>query len=74
MRIISLLVAATLTACANHPLPIMKTASNPLLQPSPLPYEYPPFDRIKPDHFMPAFEVGMEESLEQVDTTASQLE
>ncbi|MCK5859946.1 MAG: M3 family metallopeptidase [Abyssibacter sp.] len=74
MRIISLLVAATLTACANHPLPIMKTASNPLLQPSPLPYEYPLFDRIKPDHFMPAFEVGMEESLEQVDTIASQSE
>ncbi len=72
MRIILLLAAATVAACANQPLPIMQTASNPLLQPSPLPYEYPPFDRIKPEHYMPAFEAGMAESLAEIDAITAQ--
>jgi peptidyl-dipeptidase Dcp len=41
-------------------------AANPLLTPSPLPFEYPPFDKIKDEHFTPAFEQGMTEELAEV--------
>ena len=34
---------------------------NPLLAPSPLPYELPPFDRIADTHYLPAIEAGIEE-------------
>ena len=45
-------------------------SANPLLQPSPLPYEYPPFDQIKDGHFSPAYELGMAEQLTEVDGIA----
>ncbi len=40
---------------------------NPLLRESPLPYLYPPFDRIADSHFPPAFAAGMEEHLREID-------
>ena len=43
----------------------MPTA-NPLFAPSPLPLGYPPFDRIKDEHFAPAFDLGMAEQLTEV--------
>jgi len=36
-------------------------ADNPLLQPWPQPLGLPPFDRIAPGHFAPAFEAAMRE-------------
>src|SRR5437868_6231918 len=44
---------------------------NPLLQESALPYHYPPFDKIKDEHFVPAIEAGMREQLKEVDTVAN---
>jgi peptidyl-dipeptidase Dcp len=41
-------------------------ADNPLLVESSLPFNYPPFDRIRNDHFLPAFEQGMKEMLAEV--------
>jgi len=43
---------------------------NPLLQPSPLPYQLPPFAAIKDDHFAPAFAQGMAEELQEIDAIA----
>ncbi len=40
--------------------------SNPLLSPSPLPYELPPFAEIRDEHFRPAFEQGMQEHLTEI--------
>ncbi|WP_078970108.1 M3 family metallopeptidase [Streptomyces natalensis] len=40
--------------------------SNPFFQPSELPYELPPFARIRQEHFLPAFERGMSEQLAEV--------
>src|SRR5688500_78207 len=40
--------------------------ANPLLTPSPLPFEYPPFDKIKDEHSLPAFEQGMADELAEV--------
>ncbi|GBQ11379.1 peptidyl-dipeptidase DCP [Swaminathania salitolerans LMG 21291] len=41
-------------------------ASNPLLTPSSLPYQAPPFDRIKDSDYVPAFEKGMAEHLAEI--------
>ncbi|MGY5125018.1 M3 family metallopeptidase [Streptomyces nigrescens] len=42
------------------------TASNPFFEPSDLPYELPPFARIRNDHFLPAFTRGMADQLAEV--------
>jgi len=46
-------------------------AANPLLSPSPLPYQLPPFEAIKDEHFLPAFEQGMVENLKEVAAIAT---
>ena len=46
-------------------------AVNPLLTPSELPYQLPPFDRIRPDHYRAAFAQGMEEQRAEVDEITS---
>ncbi len=44
---------------------------NPLLTESTLPYKFPPFDKIKNEHFKPAFEQGMSEHLKEVHAIAN---
>lgn len=44
-----------------------KEMENPLLTESPLPYGAPQFDKIRPEHFMPAFEAGMAEGRAEID-------
>ena len=46
-------------------------ASNPFYQASTLPFEYPHFDRITDEHFVPAMERGMTEHLQQVEQIAN---
>ncbi len=46
-------------------------APNPLLVESTLPYHLPPFDRIRNSDFQPAFEQGMAENLQEVETIAN---
>ena len=41
-------------------------ADNPFAQPSTLPFELPPFDRIHDEDFLPAYEAGMAEQLREV--------
>jgi peptidyl-dipeptidase Dcp len=43
---------------------------NPLLQESPLPFHYPQFDRIREEHFLPAFEESMAEELREIEAIA----
>jgi peptidyl-dipeptidase Dcp len=43
---------------------------NPLLQPWETPFQLPPFDRIRAEHFAPAFEVAMSEHAVEVDAIA----
>jgi peptidyl-dipeptidase Dcp len=42
------------------------TSDNPLLEPSTLPYQMPPFDRIRVSDYVPAFEAAMREQLREV--------
>jgi peptidyl-dipeptidase Dcp len=41
-------------------------ADNPFMQPSTLPFELPPFDRIRDSDYLPAFHAGMREQLREV--------
>ena len=45
-------------------------APNPLLETWTTPFAVPPFDRIRPEHFPPAFERGMAEHLAEVEAIA----
>src|SRR4051812_21337569 len=47
---------------------------NPLLSPSPLPYQLPPFELIRDEHFVPAYEQGMQEQLAEIDAIAASSE
>jgi peptidyl-dipeptidase Dcp len=45
--------------------------TNPLLTASTLPFQAPPFDKIKDSDFRPAFEAGMKEHLAEIDSIAN---
>ena len=77
------LLAAVLAACSpdsSNPTQLEEdraaqmSETNPLLTPSPLDLQYPPFDRIEPAHFLPAFEAGMAEHLAEIDNITAQVE
>src|SRR5436853_5473318 len=65
----ALLNAAQITA-VSAAAPV----DNPLLKESALPDHYPPFDKIKDAHFVPAIEAGMREQLKEVDLVANNSE
>jgi peptidyl-dipeptidase Dcp len=46
-------------------------ASNPFAKVSTLPFHYPAFDKIKDDHFVPAYAAGMREQLREIDGIAN---
>jgi peptidyl-dipeptidase Dcp len=71
-----LIVAASLAlAHAAHAAPVAAgpalDASNPFAKASTLPFHYPAFDKIKDEHFLPAFAAGMREQLREVDGIAN---
>ncbi|NDY95272.1 M3 family metallopeptidase [Wenzhouxiangella sp. C33] len=47
---------------------------NPLLADSDLPYGLPPFDQIRNEHFLPAFEQGMDEQIQEIEAIADNSE
>ena len=72
--------AALAVACAQ-PEPEMPmddaatvTEANPFFADSPLPFHYPPFDRIDDSLYRPAFERGMAEQLAEVEAIADAAE
>lgn len=71
-RIATLLLSSlALQGCALLPAE-MATETNPLLSPSPLDYEYPPFDQIRAEHFLPAFETAAATHLQEIEAIATQ--
>lgn len=74
----ALSISIFVAACADkEPEPAMSETSqaaapsdNPLLSPSPLELGYPPFDRIRDEDYLPAFEAGMAEQIDEVDAIA----
>jgi peptidyl-dipeptidase Dcp len=51
--------------------PAAPLAGNPLATASTLPFHYPAFDKIKDEHFIPAFTEGMRQQLKEVDVIAN---
>jgi peptidyl-dipeptidase Dcp len=47
---------------------------NPFAAESVLPYQYPTFDKIKDEHFIPAIEAGMREQLKEIEPIANNSE
>jgi peptidyl-dipeptidase Dcp len=45
-------------------------ADNPFAHPSPLPFEFPPFDKIKDSDYLPAYQAGMRAQLKEVEAIA----
>ncbi len=60
--------AETDTTMSNMP------TENPFLRPSPLPFQFPQFDLISPENYLPAFEQGMAEQLAEIEAITSQPE
>ncbi len=72
--LISILIMITALSCAqkqNTQNPMNETlAQNPLFQKSALQYEAPEFDKIKPEHFKPAFEYGLKIHSQEIEKIA----
>ncbi len=78
----SMLVLAACNQTPSEPTPTAESkpaampapAANPLLTASTLPYQAPPFDLIKDEHYLPAFEQGMSEQLAEIAKIADSTE
>ena len=69
MKKIMLTAAAALALCSCSTQP-----ENPLLAEFNTPFGVPPFEQIKPEHYMPAFELGMEQQRAEVDAIINNAE
>lgn len=56
------------------PVAGMLEPSNPFAKPSSLPLNYPAFDKIKDEHFLPAYAAGMSEHLREIEAIANNRE
>src|SRR6266436_5516716 len=74
MRFAHFFTACALLSAAQITAVSAADPDNPLLKESALPYHYPPFDKIKDAHFVPAIEAGMHEQLKEVDVVANNSE
>lgn len=74
--IIPIVIAMSLVSSCSSPNNQPKenqmgdSTSNPLFQESQLPFKTIPFDKIKEEHFLPAFEAGMQQELQEVNAIA----
>jgi peptidyl-dipeptidase Dcp len=69
-----LVVAAALGVAFSQTVlaaPAATLAGNPLAVVSTLPFHYPAFDKIKDEHFIPAFNEGMRQQLKEIDAIAN---
>jgi peptidyl-dipeptidase Dcp len=64
--------ASTLAVAAPTPAPAsMLEASNPFAKPSILPFQYPAWDKIRNEHFAPAFEEAMRQEAAEIEKIAN---
>ena len=64
------IVTAQSSADSDMPLP----ADNPFAAPNSLPFHAPAFDKIRLEHYQPAFTAGMKQQLAEMETIATQKE
>lgn len=65
------LAAQSMNTSKAAPLATNLPAANPLLEPSSLPYQLPPFARISDEHLAPAIEQGMVEQRGEIEAIAN---
>ncbi|MBP3943434.1 M3 family metallopeptidase [Sphingobacteriaceae bacterium WQ 2009] len=65
-----MIVAATIVGCKNQKI----VTDNPLLLAYDTPFEVPPFDKIKDEHFKPAFEEALKEHKLEIDSIVTNTE
>lgn len=63
--------AIALSIGATAQLSAQSMNDNPLLSESTLPFNYPHFDLLKVEHYAPAFDAGMAQQKQEIDTIAS---
>lgn len=63
---LNLVLPAHDALAADTPARPAEQQENPLFAKSPLPYQFPQFDRIRDEHYGPAFERGMAEQLAEI--------
>ena len=68
--ILTLSVSSRLTGQQPGAPPAPALSTNPFFSASPLPYQAPPFDRIKESDYAPAIEEGMKRQLAEIDAIA----
>ena len=69
------LSAIVLASCTSKPEQKPKTEkTNPFLSEYTTPFQVPPFDQIKIEHYMPAFEAGIKEQQDEVEAIVSNSE
>lgn len=69
------LSAITLSACNNKQAKQEEApAANPFLTEYTTPFQVPPFDQIKNEHYMPAFEAGIKEQQGEIDAIVNNAE
>ena len=70
MKLIYMLLSCCVfffVSCENNSKTESSETDNPLLNVFNTPFEVPPFDSIKPAHFIPAFEEGMKQENEEIE-------
>ena len=67
--ILAMCATVLICGCANK-----EEVENPLLAEFNTPFGVPPFDDIKPEHYMPAFELGMEQQKAEVEAIINNAE
>ncbi len=75
---IAVSLGITMSACSPAPTSSTTEATgqaaeqaNPFFEKSTLPLQFPHFDRIKDEHFAPAFDAGMAQNLEEIEAIAN---
>ena len=67
-----ILISLIIISCQeNKKQSILDPQKNPFFQEWNTPYGIPPFNLIKDDHYMVAFQKGMEENLKEIDEIVS---
>ncbi|SVC81771.1 uncharacterized protein METZ01_LOCUS334625, partial [marine metagenome] len=63
-----------LNSCSTESLNLESINMNPFFTEYDTPYQIPPFKKIKDEHYMPAFNQGMKEQLEEIASITNNLE
>lgn len=71
------LIGFVVVSCSNNEKKgntVTTQTDNPLIQSFNTPFQVPPFDKIKPEHFVPAYDEAMKKTTEEIDAIVNNTE